>query len=646
MAKWCLRPELAENFKSKLQSGEIDVEKLNNMESDVRRDFFKNIVGDDAEKVNTLFEKTHLLKDQEAGLIRWAKGLANIPDARREALLAKIKQNALDREQKIFSPKENEMFLRELAEDRLGVGVSREEANSVFELTRKIDEFKNAGEANKYGVAKVVLDNYINDIKLEAMKPKEALEKLKSSVKALPGLSKSLAASLDNSAIFRQGWKTIWTNPGIWFKNATKTYGTIAKSLAGKNMQDVIKAELYSRPNAMNGNYNRMKLAIGLGEEAYPSSLPEKIPVIKRLFKASKDAYEGFLYGVRADIADKYIKQAESVGIDINDKFQAESLGKVINALTGRSNRGIGKISSLNNVFFSPKLMQSHIDVLTGHAGDKISTFAKKKAATNLFKMFVGTAGMLKLADTMMPGSVEWDPRSSNFGKIKIGDTRFDVTGGTAQFVTLVARLAGGVKSSQTGAIKKWGAFGVPDGTEIISNFFENKLSPTAGIIRNMLNRKNFKGEELDPTKISDWKKEAVNAFTPLPFQTYNELKDNPNAANTVLSMIADMHGIGANTYSIENNWNKSTGKELTGFKQKIGQEKFDEANKEYNLLVNNKTEELLKDSRYKSLSDEDKLKAIDKLKDKIKSEVFKKYGYKYQYQRTPKNNTIEELVK
>ena len=78
----------------------------------------------------------------------------------------------------------------------------------------------------------------------------------------------------------------------------------------------------------------------------------------------------------------------------------------------------------------------------------------------------------------------------------------------------------------------------------VIVNFFENKLSPAAGVVRDIVKGQTFQGTK--PTL----KNEFLNLFEPLPLVTYEELKNNPNSADILLSMIADALGISTNTYS------------------------------------------------------------------------------------------------
>jgi len=371
-------------------------------------------------------------------------------------------------------------------------------------------------------------------------------------------------------------------------------------------------------------------LAVATIEEEFPSGLPEKIPAIGRIYKASQDAYTGFIYRQRADVFDKYMEIAERSDIDIDDKAQLESIGKLVNSLTGRGALGILEPAGnvINNVFFAPRLFKSHIDVLTAHIGDpKVSAFAKKQAAANLVKIISGTAAILVIAGAVAPGSVEWDPRSADFGKIKVGNTRFDVTGGMASVVILASRqITNSTKSSTTGLVRKLGTgdFGSSDRLTITYDFFENKLAPLWSVVKSQAIGKDWEGNK--PTTLSTMK----DLFVPIIVTNYKELKDDPDSADILISMIAEGLGISTNTYSANRDWSQSTGVVLQQFREKVGEVRFKKANEEANKKFSVWFKLMQNNSKYKALSEEDKQKAITRKKTEIKNKIFKKNFFKY----------------
>jgi hypothetical protein len=122
-----------------------------------------------------------------------------------------------------------------------------------------------------------------------------------------------------------------------------------------------------------------------------------------------------------------------------------------------------------------------------------------------------------------------------------------------ASVVTLAARVArNSTKSSSTKEVRSLNEkgkdgqpkFGAPTRTDVVSDFFSNKLSPAAAVVRDWARGYDFDGKQ--PTATST----AKNLFVPLPITNYEELRKNPNSANDLLTLIADGLGIGTNTYS------------------------------------------------------------------------------------------------
>jgi hypothetical protein len=656
MAAFCLTKQATEKLKLALKSRELDPFKMADMTSAERRDLLtKHIGSENAKEVNALFESKLLLKNKQQGYINWAKKVTGITTEAKRDIISRI-----ERMQDVLDPKQEQKFLEDLAAKRLGLEITEVEAKNLADFYKKVDELQTKRDSNTleflnekdrldFGAAKINLLNYFNGLKndttklslTERLKPENYIK----NTSEIAGIAKSVKASLDNSAIFRQGWKTLWTNPGIWLKNASKTFVDFVKTIKDKEkVKDGIMADIVSR-----SNYDRMvkaKLAVGNIEEAFPTSLPEKLPLIGRLFKASQTAFEGFVYRQRADIFDKYIEIMKRSELNIDDPKELLGIGKVINSLTGRADLGKFEPSAdvINNIFFSPRFLKSHIDVLTAHSLDKnLTPFARKEAAKNLTKVILGTAAVLTIAKALNPDSVEEDPRSSDFGKIKIGNTRFDVSGGMASVITLAARLISmSSKSSTTGKVSPLnsGGFGSSTGTDVVYNFFENKLSPAAAIIKDLLKGEDFQGNK--PTIIG----ELNNLLMPLPISNFIELKDDPNSAPILLAMMADALGIGTNTYGKSTtDWNKSDSVELTQFKTKVGEEKFKKANEKFNKLLDEWSQKTYRDSKYQNLSDDGKQKVIEGAKKEIKEKVFKEYHFRAKKNQSTSSEKQEKRI-
>lgn len=579
MATFCLPPAAVDKFTAALRSGKIDPYKLRDMSSEERRATFKDIVGEEgAKQVNAEFEAKTLLKNQNLAYTSWAKKVAGItPEVRRD-LIAKIQR--LDH---VLNPEEGKQFLQDLASRRLGIGVTEKEAKDISNLSSKVTEaeakarpngtFRSNTERLNYGMSKVNLENYVNDLKLKSksVPTKNPVKLLGRGIKGTPGFLTSTLATLDNSYFGRQGIKALLnvrTAP-LWVKNFAKSFVDIGRELGGKNdALDLIKADIYSRPNALNGNYSRLGKDAGLGaltEEAYPSSAPEKIPLFGRLFKASEAAYNGGALRLRADLADRFIQIAEKQGINIKDKEQMKGIGTLVGSMTGRGSLGRGVPSNTaGHWLFAPKFLKANLNSLTIHAFDKNATaFTRKQAAKNMLGIITSVGSVLTIAHALDPKSVELDPRSTHFGKIKVFGHWTDITGGMGSMLTLAARLvptySANHKSSLPGLLpnnvgffsksaggslndETSGKYGAQTAFDTFANFLSGKAAPVPSTIFQIWQGQNY--SQQTPTA----KNIAQNTLEPISVQNVNQLNDG-GKANLLGSLIMD--GLG---FSVSSN--------------------------------------------------------------------------------------------
>ena len=555
---FCLPKFESEKFIAALRGGKIVPEKLMDMSSAERRTYFETIVGkENALDVNTLFEQKLLLKDQKRGLVSWAKQITGIKEATRKDILSKI-----ERMEKVLSPENERAFLNDLAAKKLGTEVTFEEAKSITDLTGQALKAKDtiredspirSPERMEYGTYVVKLQDLIDALKL---KDETIWKKLKEEpIVTTAGTVKSIRATADVSFTLRQGFKILATHPSIWFRGFRKQWGDIAKALKGQEPQIYIKADILSRPNALNGKYEAGKYDLGvIIEEPFPSEIPGRIPVLGRLFKAAQAAYEGFALRTRADLADMYIAKAEEYGVDTKSS-QAVSVGRIVNSLTGRghvtlASEGALSAKNINAAFFSIRFWKSNYDALTMHSlGYGVEkgvgrSFVRKEAAINLSKIVLTTAATLWLAK-QLGFSVELRPQSTKFGQVCYNDFCYDVSGGMRGLVTLAARLLTGKYITSKGKTQDLynTKFGQMDGVDIILNHGLGKLSPTAGLVRDLLRGRDFNGKPITPQSA------LISQTTPISFETWLQIKDSEEQADILAAMIAEVLGVGVTQY-------------------------------------------------------------------------------------------------
>jgi len=528
-------------------------------------------------------------------------------------------------------------------------GITSEEAANIVRFSKTVAETKAKLEAGgnrfEYGAARVAFEKYIEHLKgrddtishmarrradefkttYQDHKAKAVYDVIKDSIQTISDTSISLVASLDNSFIGRQGLKVLMTHPTVWWPAARESFRDIRKVLGGQDAHAALMADIYSRPNCLNGAYDAAKL-IPKTEEQFPTSMPERVPYAGRMFKASQTAFEGAAIRMRTDLYDLLSKTAEEAGQNVTDKIWIEDVGRVINSLTARGAWGKrGEPAIVRVILWAPKMLKANLDVLTAHgAGAGLETgFARKEAALNLLKIVGSTAVLLAMA-AAMGADVEDDPRSTDFGKIKVGDTRFDVTGGAASIITLAARLlSGSYKSASTGLVHNYGTkFAARTRWDAFIDFLTNKTSPPARVVVDMLKGKNWKGEPFT------WSGAAYQALTPISVQNAIKLKDEASA-DRVLGVIADFVGMNTQSFTAsEKTWDEEQSKEMKQFHDRLGADKFKEANKKYNDRVNSWYDKAKNNPYFQKLTDDQKSEEWRKERAKAKKAVFREYRF------------------
>jgi hypothetical protein len=629
----CIPKTIAAEIYKRIQNGEINPQKMADMTPKARREYFSTFMDKKtSDDVSLLLDKKMLMVNQERGLIAFINEVfGNKPSKRKSEMVDRVKKM-----ETLLNETNKDAYYADLVAEKLKTKVTVAQANKLIELANVVleaekDARKSPEQRRAYGYAKVNFDNF-------SAKLKESHE---FSWRRIIEIPRSVVAALDNSGLFRQGLPTLMTHPVIWARNAATSFKIMYNTLLGEDAIYHVMANTISRDNALNGNYRIMNLNINTKEEDYPTNIPEKMPFLGRFFKASQDAYTGFLYLNRADIADITIKLAEKTeNIHANDHRILKDIGILVNSMTGRGYTGAiasKNISLSNALFFSPRLMKANFDVLTGHLFTKIgdggfSMFARKQAALNLLKITGATAIILAIAQAL-GWDVEKDPTSTDFGTIRVNDTRFDVTGGKKSLVVLAFRLIERQsKSSVTGLKNKIGTdtFGQTSPMDLIMTFLSNKFSPNAQILNALLlTRKDFEGKPITAIGM------LQSTFIPLIIANQLDLGKQPNHADAIAILIAEFLGVSTNTYGLNTDWNVNPNKTQAAFKKAVGNETFTKANAEFNDKFRNWFAEIRVTPAWEKMSDDDKRKEYTAMKKKIADDIIrKKYRFRYKRER------------
>ncbi len=302
-------------------------------------------------------------------------------------------------------------------------------------------------------------------------------------------------ASFDVSMVGRQGITTLPSYPKEWFKAVTTSYkAALSLEYANQAMNDMDTDEWAETRRRALVFRSDLDGPLTVTEQQFYSTWAKKIPILRIFTKASERAAVVGMNRLRTSI---FNKVAEGwTGTQRTDTNFRE-LAQVVNASTGRGNvkRGgnLDKILPyLNAAFFSPRYVLSRFE-LAGKTGKSLvdlttgkSTPAGKILAHEMVT-FVGAGLIAMVLAEILGADVEKDPRSSDFGKIKIGRTRIDVWGGFQQIARSTAQLITG-KSKAVSS----GEIFTKTRLETFGRFIQSKLSPFAGLGIELLSGKDF----------------------------------------------------------------------------------------------------------------------------------------------------------
>lgn len=170
-------------------------------------------------------------------------------------------------------------------------------------------------------------------------------------------------------------------------------------------------------------------------------------------------------------------------------------------------------------MLFSPRLVTSRFQFLAGQPLYRGSARTRALVAQEYGRSLTALAVFLGLG-YLAGGTVELDPRSSDFGKLRFGNTRLDPMAGLSQSAVFLSRtgaaaanvlaetlanrklLAGETKTVK-GQLRMLGGpqvgYGQKDFADVVLTFLRAKLAPVVGSTIDILSRKNLVGEKVTP---------------------------------------------------------------------------------------------------------------------------------------------------
>lgn len=406
------------------------------------------------------------------------------------------------------------------------------------------------------------------------------------------GAPRALVASADLSAPFRQGIMLIG-HPKEFFGNTYHMARAFASDDYFNNLQLRLTGNYDEMVNAGFSTQQATRFARE-AQRARDAGLHQTDTLIRpeeqffgaigamsgsradKVIGASERAYTSYLNLMRRNVFDKFADSLEATG---NTTGLDEYAG-FLNAATGRGPSGVlsGNLGkALNAGFFAPGYFTSRFVAPTYLW---TATPEVRRQVMKDLGAFVGTGvatlSLLRVANEagLIDGfSVETNPRSTDFGKAKFGNTRYDFWGGYQQIARNAIQIGTGTQKFSTGET------GDINRAEALWRFGRSKLSPAGGIFFDALSEENFVGDEIDlaePNSVVDnLLKERLLPLSTQDFEEGFREGGTPGAVGTIPALF----GVGVSTYvsmsqlrdQLANElFNKESFDELTGAERRV----------------------------------------------------------------------------
>lgn len=462
------------------------------------------------------------------------------------------------------------------------------------DLDKKIHDFKVDVEKAKYEQSLLKTKSVIQSMGLpDAISDKlsKGFTKGMDTFSQVVALPRALMATGDLSAPLRQGIVALIGNPITGIKAFKEMHKyAINEQYYLDYMDDIRDSEMYdlAQKSGLSITGAGDNVWTTLREEQWSSRLLQKVPIISHIANFSERGFAGFLNKMRFDLFNTAASQLMNEGknpIDNIDQFKA--IATYVNATTGRGPvpaKWENAFSDMSTAFFAPRLITSRLYLLLG--GPMIS--ALKSGNMNVAKMYVkdmsafvsfgiATMFLASLAEgvdvigddddeKLVGDGAVYSWTSGDFMNIKVGERRYDIWGGFAQYIRLFSRIITGQKTSSSGkatfADDRYQRF---ENTRkgMVMRFFQSKLSPTASFAWGALDGKNYMGEDFN------YKDQILNMAWPLVFQETIESMfgkggnkaEGPTALASVFA--PSFYGIGVQTWDSNSFLDKGVDKDM-----------------------------------------------------------------------------------
>lgn len=441
-----------------------------------------------------------------------------------------------------FEPPQNKMTAQ--AQEKLFAHINNSDLRPLEKgnLAVALDKILSGKNPQEAEIAK--LEQFFGKPIVKALRSRRPIgDKIGEFAENVWNFPKALKSGLDMSAVGRQGLVLGTRHPIMAYRAFIKQLGAarpgkrgaeVAKQVHDQIYNDPIyeksrKAGLYLMPwDAETTKLNEM-------EEAFQTSWAHKVPGLK----VSERVFATYLNKLRFDVFKDFVKRYPDLPDDAYKSF-----AKQVNIFSGRGSLGKAESAGhiLNLFMFSSRLTAARLET-------PFTVFAKNpQARAEAIKSIALTlgAGLSLMGLAYMAGAqVTLNPYSSDFGKIRIGKTTYDVWGGFSQYARFVFQLYKGRRKNANGKTVKANRY------ETVMRFARTKASPSLGLSIDLLKGTDFVGNKVNLNTTEGAKQAIRNIASPLIIDgVIEQLDEEGFGANTIGSFALPFIGVGVNTYT------------------------------------------------------------------------------------------------
>ncbi|KKL63240.1 hypothetical protein LCGC14_2177080 [marine sediment metagenome] len=354
------------------------------------------------------------------------------------------------------------------------------------------------------------------------------------------GFLRTMKATADMSATLRQGFLLSARRP----VTALKTFGKAARAFFSEFSADQIDNAIRQHPNQLIRDRAKLTLTerggkLSSREEIFASTVAERVPVIGAVVRASERSMTTTLNLLRVAAFDQFLELHPNATTD-----ELRAWANWVNVATGRGDlsRLSGAANELAIVFFAPRFAVSRIQ--SPFMVFKVWRQPRVRKEVSKDYAAVVAVGLTALGLAALAGlKVGLDPRESDFGKIRIGDTRIDIWGGVQQPVRLLTRIMLGL-TDRTGLTGKHLTKSEKEinPLELLGRFTAFKIAPSVSIPLELYRSKTAVGEETTPSET------AIRSILPMVFEDVYEAYQE-GLSRAVLAGGSAFLGLGVATF-------------------------------------------------------------------------------------------------